>query len=165
MNDHPVHACHCAHCLGPEPHPDKALHQQMNVLFSRLDEQQRRWYAAVESSRIGYGGDRLVSLITGLHGDTIRRGRQEMEGGLAGREPGRVRSPGAGRVPVGKKIPPSSRTSIGSSPPTPAAARRGAGRWSGAAWPRLAPACGGSATPLPPRPSRDCCGGWPTPRG
>jgi hypothetical protein len=26
----------------------------------RLDEQQRRWYVAVESKRIGAGGDRLL---------------------------------------------------------------------------------------------------------
>lgn len=29
-----------------------------------LDEQQRRWYVAVEADRIGYGGLRLLSQIT-----------------------------------------------------------------------------------------------------
>ena len=32
------------------PHPDQERHRQMNLLISRLDEQQRRWYAALESS-------------------------------------------------------------------------------------------------------------------
>jgi hypothetical protein len=33
----------------------------MNLLLSRLDEQQRRWYLAVESERFGYGADRILS--------------------------------------------------------------------------------------------------------
>ncbi|MCD4685634.1 MAG: hypothetical protein K8S97_06840 [Anaerolineae bacterium] len=45
----------------------------MNLLMSRLDEQQRRWYAAVESEKIGHGGDVQVSRITGLNVETIRR--------------------------------------------------------------------------------------------
>ena len=50
----------------------------MNVLLSRLDEQQRRWYAALEATRLGHGGERLMSHITGLDPQTIRRGRREL---------------------------------------------------------------------------------------
>jgi hypothetical protein len=32
----------------------------MNLLLSRLDEQQRRWYLAVESERMGWGADRQL---------------------------------------------------------------------------------------------------------
>jgi hypothetical protein len=46
----------------------------MNVLLSRLDEQQRRWYAAVESNRLGHDGDQLVAHITGVDPQTIQRG-------------------------------------------------------------------------------------------
>src|SRR4051812_10675430 len=71
MPQQEVHQCRCPICLDPEPHPDQALHRQVNLLLSRLDEQQRRWYAAVESARLGHGGDRSVSRLTGLHVDTI----------------------------------------------------------------------------------------------
>jgi hypothetical protein len=77
--------------------------------MSRLDEQQRRWYAAVESTEIGHGGDRQLSQITGLHVDTIRRGREELADTLEGRPADRIRLPGGGRPAVEKKVPRSSR--------------------------------------------------------
>ena len=78
----------------------------MNLLLSRLDEQQRRWYVALESEKVGHGGDALLSQITGLNMETIRRGREELESGLAGRPADRVRLPGGGRTPLEKKTPP-----------------------------------------------------------
>lgn len=81
----------------------------MNLLMSRLDEQQRRWYAAVESAKLGHGGDRTLSRITGLDVDTIRRGRQELADSLRGRPADRVRLSGGGRPAVEKKAPRSSR--------------------------------------------------------
>ena len=76
----------------------------MILLSSRLDEQERRWFAAVESQRIGHGGDTLVSQITGLDEKTIRRGRDELAASLAERPIDRVRLPGGGRPAVEKKI-------------------------------------------------------------
>ncbi|MGC8625279.1 MAG: hypothetical protein ACP5VQ_08435, partial [Phycisphaerae bacterium] len=70
-----IHRCQCPVCRESEPHPDKQLHHRMNVLVSRMDEQQRRWYVAFESMRVGHGGDKLLEQITGLHPDTIRQGR------------------------------------------------------------------------------------------
>jgi hypothetical protein len=81
----------------------------MNLLMSRLDEQQRRWYAAVESTKVGHGGDRQLARITGLDVDTIRRGRAELADSLEGRPADRVRLPGGGRPAVEKKAPRSSR--------------------------------------------------------
>ena len=52
--------------------------RQINLLLSRLDERQRRWYLAVESQRFGYGADRLLFEITGLDKKTIRRGSEEL---------------------------------------------------------------------------------------
>jgi hypothetical protein len=75
----------------------------MNLLLSRLDEQQRRWYVALESVKVGHGGDTLLSQITGLNAETIRRGREELESDLAGRPADRVRLPGGGRTPLEKK--------------------------------------------------------------
>ena len=82
----------------------------MNLLASRLDEQQRRWFAALESRKLGHGGDSRVALILGLHVDTIRRGREDLDADLHGRPTDRVRNPGAGRPPVKKKPRKSSRT-------------------------------------------------------
>ena len=103
MDDIAVHQCQCPDCLSGESPVDRDLHQQMNLLASRLDEQQRRWFAALEAKKVGHGGDVLVALIIGLHVDTIRRGREELDAGLAGRPADRVRNPGAGRPPVKKK--------------------------------------------------------------
>jgi hypothetical protein len=111
MPQQDVHPCQCPDCLGPEPHPGREIHRQMNLLLSRLDEQQRRWYAAVESAKIGHGGDRIVSSITGLHVDTIRRGREELADSLEGRPADRVRLPGGGRSALEKSRPRSSRPS------------------------------------------------------
>ncbi|MBV8488567.1 MAG: hypothetical protein JO161_09840 [Planctomycetaceae bacterium] len=106
-----VHQCQCPHYLGLELHPDQEIHRQMNLLLSRLDEQQRRWYAAVESAKIGHGGDRFVSRVTGLHVDTIRRGREELAASLDDRPANRVRLAGGGRPTLEKKSPRSSRPS------------------------------------------------------
>ena len=110
MDDNAIHQCQCSVCLSDGDHPERLLHQQMNLLLPRLDEQQRRWVAALESKKFGYGGDTLVARITGMHVDTIRRGREELDAKLADRPADRVRRPGAGRPPVKKKIQPSSRT-------------------------------------------------------
>ena len=75
----------------------------MNVFLSRLDEDQRRWYLALESQRMGWGADRLLYEITGVDEKTIRRGREELAASLADRPTDRVRQPGAGRPAVEKK--------------------------------------------------------------
>jgi hypothetical protein len=103
MDDCELHQCQCPSCLAGADHSDWKLHQQMNLLVSRLDEQQRRWFAAIEAKKLGHGGDTLLALITGLHVDTIRRGREELDAGLAGRPVDRIRNPGAGRPSVKKK--------------------------------------------------------------
>jgi hypothetical protein len=95
--------CQCAQCQQEGDHRDRALHRRMNVLVSRLDEAQRRWYVALESQRIGHGGDRLLAQITGLDEATIRRGREELETELASCPADRVRQLGAGRPRVEKK--------------------------------------------------------------
>jgi hypothetical protein len=75
----------------------------MNLFLSRLDEQQRRWYVALESKKVGRGGDVLLSKITGIDAETIRRGRRELEGDLANSPSERIRATGGGRPPVEKK--------------------------------------------------------------
>lgn len=103
MSQSQVHQCQCAHCQQETSHLDQELHRQMNLLLSRLDEQQRRWYVALEANRIGVGEDRLLAQITGLDEKTIQRGRQELAGGLAQRPQQRVRLSGGGRHRAEKK--------------------------------------------------------------
>ena len=98
--------CQCPQCQQGADHPDKELHRQMNLLLSRLDEQQRRWYVALEANRLGAEGVRLVSQITGIDEKTIRRGQTEMDAEFVGRPVDGVRLPGAGRPPVEKKTRP-----------------------------------------------------------
>ena len=82
----------------------------MNLLLSRLDEDHRRWYVALESLRLGHGGDRHLARITGLNGETIRRGRRELARSLEGFPLERIRRRGAGRPPLKKKTRPSPKT-------------------------------------------------------
>ncbi len=109
MSQKTIHQCECPICRQPGDHPDKELHDQMNLFLSRLDEQQRRWYVALESRKLGRGGDRRMSEITGMNVETIRRGRRELENALADRPVDRVRLPGGGRHRVEKKSPASNR--------------------------------------------------------
>lgn len=98
-----IHQCECPICQQSGGQPDKELHYQMNLFLSRLDEQQRRWYVALESKKLGHGGDKRMSEITGMNVETIRRGREELDNSLAGRPVDRVRLLGGGRHRVEKK--------------------------------------------------------------
>ncbi|MCX6922811.1 MAG: hypothetical protein NT154_06305 [Verrucomicrobia bacterium] len=72
--------------------------------MSLLDERQRRLFAALESLRIGRGGDEAVARATGMDPHTIAKGRQE----LHARD--RARRPGGGRKCVKKNAGNSRRT-------------------------------------------------------
>ena len=74
--------------------------------MSLLDERQRRLFAALESLRLGRGGDQAVARATGMDPHTIAKGRQELvERDL---QLDRLRRPGGGRKRTEKKRPRSS---------------------------------------------------------
>ncbi|NIW09345.1 MAG: hypothetical protein GWN33_01670 [Gammaproteobacteria bacterium] len=98
-----IHQCQCEICQGPEVDPIKGEHHRMNLFLSRLDEQQRRWYAALEAEKLGHGGLEKIAKITGLHVNTISRGRKELRNDLRERPSQRVRLKGGGRKAVEKK--------------------------------------------------------------
>ena len=98
-----IHQCTCADCQSGNEEV-QAQHTQFNLVMSRLNEQQRRWMAAVEANRLGHGGTRQLQQITGLDINTIRRGRRDLADGLHECPPGRIRKPGGGRKPLKKKI-------------------------------------------------------------
>jgi hypothetical protein len=78
-------------------HDDRTFHEQVNLLVSRLDEQQRRWFVALEAQRLGHGGQQLLAQITGMERHTIERGRRELEAELSDCPTERLRAPGGGR--------------------------------------------------------------------
>jgi len=101
MGSQIIHQCQCWECQeGNET--TRSHHEQLNLLMSRLNEQQRRWLAALEAKRLGHGGTQRLSEITGLDINTIRRGRRELDGGLDERPVERIRVAGGGRKRVEK---------------------------------------------------------------
>lgn len=101
MGSQIIHQCQCWECQEGEE-PTRSHHEQLNLLMSRLNEQQRRWMAALEAKRLGHGGTQRLSEITGLDINTIRRGRRELDTGLANRPVERVRVAGGGRKRIEK---------------------------------------------------------------
>lgn len=86
--------------------PDiRELSTEAKLLFSELNEKQRRHAAAFLSMMLGHGGQTLVSEVSGVDARTIRRGCKELENGLADSPAGRVRRTGAGRPRVKKNAP------------------------------------------------------------
>jgi hypothetical protein len=79
---------------------DPTWGKRAQQLLGLLPEHHRRWLAGLLSLQAGRGGDRWVSEALGLHEDTVRRGKHEVEAGLDNRPPNRVRLPGGGRPRV-----------------------------------------------------------------
>jgi hypothetical protein len=101
MNSRVIHQCQCSDCeIGNVR--IRRHHEHLNLLMSRLDEQQRRWMAAMEAEKLGHGGIRTLQRITGLDINTIRRGQKELSEKLESRPVGRIRASGGGRKPVEK---------------------------------------------------------------
>jgi hypothetical protein len=100
-----VHECECAICQAGEDQAVRAHHRQINLLLSRLDEAQQRWYVGVLSTTENAPSDSLLAQITGLTEKTIQRGRAELENGLRETPPGWVRRSGGGRKKAEKKTP------------------------------------------------------------
>ena len=101
-----ISQCQCSACQQPSDHPDKLIHRRLNEFISHLDERQKRWFVALESQKIGYGGDKLISEITGIAEKTIRKGREEVEQGLSEYPVEKKRVKGGGRPLTEKKISP-----------------------------------------------------------
>jgi hypothetical protein len=102
MSNREIHQCECRECQEGNQ-VIRQQHEGLNLLMSRLDEQQRRWIVALEANKIGHGGTKKLSAITGLDINTIRRGRAELEAGLVNRPTQRIRVAGGGRKGVEKK--------------------------------------------------------------
>lgn len=71
------------------------------VFYSILDERQRRLYAALESLKLGHGGDSKIARLLDLDVGTVAEGRHELL--RRDFEIERIRRVGAGRKPLEKK--------------------------------------------------------------
>lgn len=61
---------------------DEQWRQDVQLVFGRLDENQRRWVAALLSKAVGWGGEAFVAALTGLDFKTIRTGKRELDNQL-----------------------------------------------------------------------------------
>jgi hypothetical protein len=97
-----MHECQCANCKNQHDEQELRYHRQINLLLSRLNEPQRRWYVGVLSLEPSSPSDVELSLITGLDEKTIRRGRRELAAEFADVPIDRQRQAGGGR-PLSEK--------------------------------------------------------------
>ena len=58
---------------------DETTERQMRGFYETLSEKDRRRYAAVEASKLGYGGTVYIADLFGCNPDTIRQGRADVE--------------------------------------------------------------------------------------
>lgn len=98
-----LHACACAICQAGTDEIVLTLHRKMNLFMSRLTEPQQRWYAGTLSRQADGPTEADLSHILGLDVKTIRRGRRELESGLADLPVLHQRRPGGGRPRAQKK--------------------------------------------------------------
>jgi hypothetical protein len=56
--------------------------QSMIRYYQSLGERQRRQYAAVESQKLGFGGQTYISNLLGISPKTLRRGEKELANSL-----------------------------------------------------------------------------------
>src|SRR5664280_3600959 len=74
----------------------ESLASRFGVLWPHLSERQRRLWLGAEARELGPGGVAIVARAVGVAGDTVRRGRTELQEPLTLSYP-RSRRPGGGR--------------------------------------------------------------------
>jgi len=96
-----VYICQCKECQENQNSRVIELHRSLNMVMASSDEKHRRLYAAIEAMRLGWGGIKQVSEITGIDRNTITRGLEELRSGSVVEN--RIREEGGGRKLVEKK--------------------------------------------------------------
>ena len=56
-----IHRCECPDCRTGKEHAHRAYHHRINLLLSRLNEPQCRWFAAREAMHVGQCGKRFMA--------------------------------------------------------------------------------------------------------
>lgn len=86
------------HILAKEAKDDED--EYLALFMSLLNEKQQRLFAGYESLKMGYGGDKIIALKTGLNVKTVSQGRHELLCKDIDIE--RIRKVGAGRPSLKK---------------------------------------------------------------
>lgn len=74
------------------------------LVFSHLDERQRRWVGGLLSELLGRGGTKQISELSGLDPKTVRQGRIDLNRQLVDYpDHDRIRRPGGGRPAIKKR--------------------------------------------------------------
>jgi hypothetical protein len=77
--------------------------EQMRRFYGNLSEKEKRSYAALETEKLGYGGQKYICVLLGCSPTTLRVGREELLHGSSTPEK-RVRRSGGGRKKIREKI-------------------------------------------------------------
>jgi hypothetical protein len=75
------------------------IEKQMKAFFDSLNEKDRRRYAAIESMKLGHGGQNYISNVLGCHFQTVMAGIDEIRNGTETPED-RIRKPGGGKKKI-----------------------------------------------------------------
>ena len=81
-----------------------AIEQQMQRYYQSLSEKDRRRYAGIEATKLGYGGINYISRLLGCDYRTIKFGMRELVDEMPLSQ-GRERQAGGGRKSAFEKIP------------------------------------------------------------
>ncbi len=79
------------------------VEEQMITFYRNLSEKEKRRYAALETEKLGYGGQKYICGLLGCSPTTLRVGREELLHGSS-TEDQSVRRPGGGRKKIREKI-------------------------------------------------------------
>jgi hypothetical protein len=79
------------------------IEEQMRKFYGNVSEKEKRRYAALETEKLGYGGQKYICGLLGCSPTTLRVGREELLHGSSTPEK-RVRRPGGGRKKIREKI-------------------------------------------------------------
>jgi hypothetical protein len=79
------------------------IEEQMRRFYGNLSEKEKRRYAALETEKLGYGGQKYICGLLGCSPTTLRVGRAELLHGSSMPEES-VRRPGGGRKKIREKI-------------------------------------------------------------
>ena len=77
---------------------NEKIEEEMKTFYDRLNEKDKRRYAAVEASKLGRGGQVYIEKVLGCDRNTIAKGMRELESGAVSEDHGnRIRRVGGGR--------------------------------------------------------------------
>lgn len=75
------------------------IKKTMKRFYETLSEKDKRRYAAIESMKLGYGGQKYIYEILSCNPDTVKTGVEEFENGILADE-STIRKPGGGKKKI-----------------------------------------------------------------